>query len=231
MAFLVVPAGGRGARMGPGMPKQFMDFGGEPLLKATVGAFFCPGMPEIEGIAIALPPEWPEWMAEAEGWSFPAPHWCAAGGATRQESVAAALALLPDAPDAVVLIHDAARPFPPAGPTAEAVRLLGECDCAVLAEASTDTLKRVDSGMNVLATEPRERIYRAQTPQAARLRDWRAAVAWARERGLSATDDASLLEAMGKSVRVVPSPPSNWKLTVPEDLERLAAGGQRARRD
>jgi 2-C-methyl-D-erythritol 4-phosphate cytidylyltransferase len=201
--------------MGLGVPKQFMDFGGEPLLRVAVGAFFGPGMPEIEGIAIALPPEW---VAEVEGWSFPAPHWCAAGGATRQESVAAALALLPDAPDAVALIHDAARPFPPAGPTTEAVRLLGECDCAVLAEASTDTLKRVDSGMNVLATVPRDAIYRAQTPQAARLGDWRGAMAWAMANGVSATDDASLLEAMGKRVRVVPSPPSNRKMTVPEDL-------------
>jgi 2-C-methyl-D-erythritol 4-phosphate cytidylyltransferase len=198
-----------------------MDFGGAPLLVATVRAFFAPGMPDIEGVALALPPER---IAEALGWSFPAPHWCAVGGATRQESVAGALGLLPDAPDAVVLIHDAVRPFPPPGPTLEAVRLLGECDCALLAEASTDTLKRVDGGMNVLSTEPRERIYRAQTPQAARLKDWRAAMAWARERGVSATDDASLLEAMGKRVRVVPSPPSNWKLTVPEDLARLAAG-------
>jgi 2-C-methyl-D-erythritol 4-phosphate cytidylyltransferase len=214
--------------MGAGPPKQFMDFGGVPLLRATVGAFFAPGMPEIEGVALALPPDR---MAEAQGWAFPAPHWCAPGGETRQESVASALALLPDAPGAIVLIHDAVRPFPPAGPTLEAVRLLGECDCAVLAEASTDTLKRVDSGLNVLATEPREGIYRAQSPQAARLGDWRAAFAWARARGLAATDDASLLEAMGKSVRVVPSPPSNWKLTVPEDVPRLlaAAGPGRPR--
>jgi 2-C-methyl-D-erythritol 4-phosphate cytidylyltransferase len=230
MVFLVVPAGGAGARMGgagggvPGIPKQFMDYGGEPLLRATIGAFFAPGMPKIEGIAIALPPDR---IAEVEGWRFPAPHWCTAGGSTRQESVARALALLPDLPDAVALIHDAARPFPPAGPTLEAVRCLdgldglGGCDCAVLAEASTDTLKRVDKGLNVLATEPRETIYRAQTPQAARLGTWREAVAWAESRGFRATDDASALEAMGRRVRIVPSPPSNWKLTVPEDLGRL----------
>jgi 2-C-methyl-D-erythritol 4-phosphate cytidylyltransferase len=228
MAFLVVPAGGRGARMGAGTPKQFMDFGGEPLLRATIAAFFAPGMPAMEGIAIALPPDR---IAEVGGWAFPAPHWCAAGGGTRQESVAAALALLPDAPDAVTLIHDAARPFPPAGPIMEAIRLLDRCDCAILAEASTDTLKRVDEGLCVLATEPRERIYRAQTPQAARLGAWREAMAWAEARGFRATDDASLLEAMGRTVRVVPSPPSNWKLTAPEDLERLGPGfAQKGRR-
>jgi 2-C-methyl-D-erythritol 4-phosphate cytidylyltransferase len=214
MVFLVVPAGGRGERMGPGPPKQFRDFGGRPLLMATVGAFFAPGMPDVEGIAIALPPDR---VAEVEGWSFPAPHWCTAGGETRQGSVARALALLPDRPDAIALIHDAARPFPPAGPILEAIRCLDGCDCAVLGEPSTDTLKRVGPGLDVLATEPREWIYRAQTPQAARLGAWRAAAAWAESRGFCATDDASVLEAMGMRVRVVPSPPSNRKLTAPGD--------------
>jgi len=220
MAFLVVPAGGKGTRMHTEMPKQFLDFNGVPLLKATIGAFFGSGMPPIEGVALALPPDR---MAEVEGWTFPAPHWCTVGGETRQESVANALVILPDQPRAIVLIHDAVRPFPPAGPILEAIRLLenGECDCAILAEASTDTLKRVDPDLNILATEPRECIYRAQTPQTARLAAWREAMTWAKERGFSATDDASVLETMGKTVRVVPSPSSNWKLTVPEDMERI----------
>jgi len=218
VVFLVVPAGGKGARMGTCVPKQFMDFRGAPLLRATVDAFFGPGMPAIEGIALAVAPDR---AAEVRDWRFPAPHWCAAGGATRQESVASALALLPDRPEAVVLIHDAARPFPPPGPILDAIRCLDGCDCAILAEASTDTLKRVDADLNVLATEPRESIFRAQTPQAARLATWRAALEWAGANGFRATDDASALEAMGMSVRIVPSPPSNWKLTVPEDMKRL----------
>jgi len=220
MAFLVVPAGGKGTRMRTEAPKQFMDFKGMPLLKATIGAFFGSGMPTIEGVALALPPDR---VTEVEGWTFPAPHWCAVGGETRQESVANALALLADRPEAIVLIHDAVRPFPPAGPILEAIRLIesSECDCAILAEVSTDTLKRVDPSLNILATEPRESIYRAQTPQAARLATWREAMTWAKERGFCATDDASVLEVMGKTVRVVPSPSSNWKLTVPEDLERI----------
>jgi len=94
-------------------------------------------------------------------------------------------------------------------------------DGAVLAEASTDTLKRVDANFQIIATEPRERIYRAQTPQLAKLATWQKAFAWARVTGFRGTDDVSILEAMGLRVRLIPSPSSNLKITVPEDLERL----------
>jgi 2-C-methyl-D-erythritol 4-phosphate cytidylyltransferase len=207
--------------MGAALPKQFLSWRGEPLLKATINAFFCPRMPKIDGIAIALPKDW---LDEVASWAFPVPHWCIEGGKTRQESVAAAICLLPDEPQAIVLIHDSARPCPPAGPIAEAIEALGEWDGSVLAEASTDTLKRVDSSLKVLGTEPRELIYRAQTPQAATLQTWKKAISWARENGFVGTDDVSILEAMGLRVLAVPSPASNQKITLPEDWERLLHG-------
>ena len=111
-----------------------------------------------------------------------------AGGATRQESVALALAALPDGPRAVVLIHDAVRPVPAGRARCrEALAALdagGAWDGAVLGEPSTDTLKRVDGTGRILGTEPREGIFRAQTPQVARLGPWREAFAWARATGL-----------------------------------------------
>jgi 2-C-methyl-D-erythritol 4-phosphate cytidylyltransferase len=143
-----------------------------------------------------------------------------AGGDTRQQSVSLALAALPDAPDAVVLIHDAVRPHPPSGPVLEAMAALSAYDGAVLGEPSTDTLKRVDPAGLILATEPREGIFRAQTPQVARLGTWREAFAWARTTGFQGTDDVSLLEAMGRRVKLVPAPASNLKLTTPEDWAR-----------
>ena len=205
-------------RMGASVPKQFLNWGGVPLLKATINAFFAQDMPKIDGIALALPPDRVEGIAK---WAFPAPLWCAVGGETRQESVAAAIRSLPDVPEATVMIHDAVRPFPPSAPVNEAIRTLDGWDGAVLAEVSTDTLKRVDANFQILATEPREQIYRAQTPQAAKLSTWQRAFAWASRNGFKATDDVSILEAMGLRVRVIPSPPSNQKLTVPEDWERL----------
>jgi len=219
--FLVIPAGGSGLRMGAEIPKQFLDWGGQPLLKATIMAFFAPGMPRIDGIALSLPPDR---LEEVSAWTLPAPHWCVKGGKTRQESVASAMSALPDAPhttNAPVMIHDAVRPFPPLEPILEAINALEHWDGALLAEKSTDTLKRADGNFQVIATEPREQIYRAQTPQLAKLSTWQKAFVWAFENDFRATDDVSILEAMGLRVRLIPSPSSNQKLTVPEDWERL----------
>lgn len=200
--------------MGGGIPKQFRDWGGVPLLKATVQAFLAPGMPRLRGIALAVPGDRIE---EARSWSFDLPCWVVEGGETRQDSVAAALASLPGDPDAPVMIHDGVRPFPPAGPVREALDALAFFDGSLLGEPSTDTLKRVDREGLVLGTEPRETIFRAQTPQIALLSTWRKAFLHARKAGITGTDDVSLLEILGLRVKLVVSPSSNLKLTVPED--------------
>ena len=212
--FLVIPAGGRGLRLGGGVPKQFRDWDGRPLLKATLDAFFARDMPALSGLALAVPPDR---VAEVSGWTFPCPLRVVEGGETRQDSVAAALRAL-EAPDAsIVLIHDGVRPHPPAAPIREAIQSLSHWDGAVLGEPSTDTLKRVNAEGRVLGTEPREALFRAQTPQVARLGTWRNAFAAAQAAGIQATDDVALLERLGLRVRLVPSPPSNRKVTTPED--------------
>jgi 2-C-methyl-D-erythritol 4-phosphate cytidylyltransferase len=215
--YLVIPAGGQGLRMGAGVPKQFRDWGGEPLLAATVRAFLAPAMPALAGIVLAVPEDQ---LERVRTWSFGVPLRVVVGGVTRQASVAEALAALPAVPGAVVLIHDGVRPFPPAGPVREAVAALDQWDGAVLGEPSTDTLKRVDAQGRILGTEPREGIFRAQTPQVARLGTWRKAFAWAQAHTFQGTDDVSLLEAQGLRVKLVPSPASNLKLTTPEDWAR-----------
>jgi len=216
--FLVIPAGGRGLRMGGGIPKQFRDWHGRPLLKGTIEAFFGLGMPTLAGLALAVPPDR---LEEVRSWDFGLPTWVVEGGETRQDSVAAALSVLPGPETIPVLIHDAVRPFPPLEPILQALTSLKDWDGAVLAEASTDTLKRVDSEGRILETVPRECIFRAQTPQVARLGTWRQALAWAHGTGFMGTDDVSLLEGQGLRVRIIPAPPSNLKLTTPEDWARL----------
>ena len=208
--------------MGGGVPKQFRDWHGIPLLKATIQAFLTPEMPCLRGIALAVPSDRRE---EVLAWNFGLPLWVVEGGATRQESVAAALDALPSEPDAPVMIHDAVRPFPPPGPIREALTALLTHEGALLGEPSTDTLKRVDSRGLVLETEPRELIFRAQTPQIALLSTWRHAFEWARRAGFQATDDVSLLEAQGLRVKLVISPTSNRKLTTPEDWKRMSGDG------
>ncbi|MBS1767484.1 MAG: 2-C-methyl-D-erythritol 4-phosphate cytidylyltransferase [Acidobacteria bacterium] len=216
--YLVIAAGGKGLRMGGGVPKQFRDWNGRPLLKATIEAFFGEGMPSISGLALAVPENR---IAEVRAWPFPAPSFVVKGGETRQASVAAALAALPDDHEAAVLIHDGVRPFPPSGPIREALAALREWDGAVLAEPSTDTLKRVGRDLRILSTEPREEFYRAQTPQVARLGLWRDAFASADRDGFTGTDDVQLLERLGWRVKVIPAPGSNLKITNPEDWARL----------
>ncbi len=220
--YLVIPAGGQGLRMGGGVPKQFREWQGRPLLQATLEAFFRPGMPPLAGIALAVPPDR---MTEVRRWTFPCPTFVVPGGASRQDSVFAALKALPDQPEAAVLIHDGVRPFPPAGPIHRALEALGEWDGALLGEPSTDTLKRVDAQGRVLGTEPREALFRAQTPQVARLATWRRAFETAQVDGIQATDDVTLLERMGLRVLMVESPASNLKVTTPEDWGRLTPQG------
>jgi len=215
--FLVIPAGGRGLRMGGGLPKQFRDWDGRPLLQVTVEAFLAPGMPPLAGIALAVPESHVE---EAHSWSFGVPCTVVPGGTTRQESVWIALRALPYLPLAPVMIHDAVRPFPPTAPLWEALEALNRFDGVLLGEPSTDTLKRVDSLGRVLRTEPREEFFRAQTPQIARLGTWLQGFQSAEQAGFLATDDVALLERLGLAVKLIPSPSSNLKLTTPEDWQR-----------
>jgi 2-C-methyl-D-erythritol 4-phosphate cytidylyltransferase len=203
--------------MGGGLPKQFRDWDGRPLLQATVEAFLAPGMPNLTSIALAVPESH---LAETRSWSFRVPCTVVPGGDTRQESVWAALRALPNQPLAPVMIHDAVRPFPPTAPLWEALDTLNRFDGVLLGEPSTDTLKRVDPLGRVLRTEPREEFFRAQTPQIARLATWLKAFRSAHEAGVTGTDDVALLERLGLSVKLIPSPSSNLKLTTPEDWER-----------
>ncbi len=222
LTYLVIPAGGRGLRMGGGIPKQFREWHGRPLLQATLEAFFQPGMPTLAGVALAVPPDR---VAEVQAWSLPCPLQVVCGGESRQDSVAAALAALPDLPEAAVLIHDGVRPFPPADPIHTAIAALNDWDGALLGEPSTDTLKRIAPDGQVLGTEPRETLYRAQTPQVAQLATWRNAFRAAQEAGIQATDDVALLERLGLRVLMVESPASNLKITTPEDWARLTPHG------
>lgn len=215
--FLVIPAGGRGLRMGGETPKQFRDWGGRPLLRATLEAFLKPGMPRLAAVALSVPPDR---LTEVQSWDLGVPLRVVEGGATRQASVAAALAALPEDSERPVLIHDAVRPFPPAEAVWEAVRALESWDGALLVEPSTDTLKRVDACGRVITTEPRELIVRAQTPQVARLGAWQRAFASALASGFEGTDDVSLLEALELRVKVILSTSANLKLTTPEDWLR-----------
>lgn len=202
----LIVAAGRGERLGSDGPKAFVRCGGRPMLEWSVDAFRAAG---VERIVVALP----------AGYEAPAGCVGVTGGAERSHSVRAALAAAGDPP--VVLVHDAARPLVTAQIVEDCLAALtAEVDAVIAAAAVTDTLKEAD-GHDVVRTLDRSRLWAVQTPQVF----WTAALAGVMAQDdavlAAATDDASLIEAGGGRVRVVPCPRDNFKVTTPEDL-RLA---------
>jgi 2-C-methyl-D-erythritol 4-phosphate cytidylyltransferase/2-C-methyl-D-erythritol 2,4-cyclodiphosphate synthase len=204
----ILVAAGSGTRFGAETPKQYLILAGQPVIRHAARALAAEtGLLQPVGDAASI-------GAALEG----IPHLpVVPGGATRQDSVRAGLdALAPHAPD-IVLVHDAARPVIPAGTIPALLRALETAPGAIPAAPVADTLKRVADGA-IAATVPRDGLFRAQTPQAFRFH-----VLLAAHRGglIGATDDASLLEAAGQAVAIVPGSDDNIKLTYPEDLARL----------
>jgi 2-C-methyl-D-erythritol 4-phosphate cytidylyltransferase/2-C-methyl-D-erythritol 2,4-cyclodiphosphate synthase len=206
----ILVAAGSGSRFGAETPKQFLTIAGQPVIRHAARAL-------AEHVVLLQPVGDAPAIAEALG---SLPHLpTVPGGATRQDSVRAGLeALAPHAPD-IVLVHDAARPVIPAGTIPALVAALREAKGAIPAVPVADTLKLVGQG-RIEKTVPRDGLFRAQTPQAfdfqTLLRTHRSGIA-------GATDDASLLEAAGEIVTIVPGSDTNIKLTYPEDMTRLEA--------
>ena len=205
----ILVAAGSGSRFGAETPKQFLALDGKPAIRHAAEAL-TEYVDILQPVGDADPIE-----AALEHLQHLPP---VPGGATRQESVRAGLeALAVHAPD-VVLVHDAARPLIPSGTIPALLAALEHAPGAIPAIPVADTLKRVVNGL-ITATAPRDGLFRAQTPQAFRF----PVLLAAHRKGVaaSATDDASLLEAAGLSVAIVPGSEDNIKLTYPEDLRRL----------
>jgi 2-C-methyl-D-erythritol 4-phosphate cytidylyltransferase/2-C-methyl-D-erythritol 2,4-cyclodiphosphate synthase len=143
--------------------------------------------------------------------------------------VKAGLAALAAGDDAVVLVHDAARPLVRAEHVARLVAAVEESGAAILALPLADTLKRDDGAGRIAATSSRVGLWRAQTPQGFRLGTLNAAyAAWPADAG-EPTDEAMVIERAGGGVALVPGDPALAKLTYPEDfaMAELMAGAAR----
>jgi len=205
----ILVAAGSGSRFGTEVPKQFMMVAGKPVIRHAAEALAA-HVSLLQPVGDAEPIE-----AALRGVTGCLP--VIPGGAARQDSVRVGLeALEPHEPD-IVLVHDAARPVVPPGTIPALLAALRESPGAIPAAPVADTLKRVVRGV-ITETVLRAGLFRAQTPQAFRFETLLAA----HRAGLTgATDDASLLEAAGETVEVVPGSDDNIKLTYPEDLVRL----------
>jgi 2-C-methyl-D-erythritol 4-phosphate cytidylyltransferase/2-C-methyl-D-erythritol 2,4-cyclodiphosphate synthase len=215
----IIAAGGRGARLGGALPKQFLALGGRPILQRSVDAFVASD--RIADLIVALPRELarsvPDYLRSGRK-----PVEIVEGGERRQDSVAQAFARVSSRAD-VVVIHDAARPLVTPDLISRTVDAAARFGAAIAALPATDTVKRSNADRVIVDTIPRGEIFLAQTPQAFRIDVLRAALAQAREVG-DATDEAMLAERAGHAVHLVDGDPRNLKITTAEDLataERL----------
>jgi 2-C-methyl-D-erythritol 4-phosphate cytidylyltransferase/2-C-methyl-D-erythritol 2,4-cyclodiphosphate synthase len=210
----VVPAAGRGERFGGNGPKALVPLRGRPLVEYAVAAL---GASTIEAIVVAAPPDAVAAVEQAArraaGVKVVA---VVAGGSDRQDSVACGLAALPPGTE-IVVVHDGARPLTPVS-LIDAVAAAAEADGAATAAVPIDETVKRGAGGWVQATVDRGGLYRIQTPQGFRRTVLEAAHRDAERAGFRATDDAALVERLGRSVRLVPGSPINLKVTLPADL-------------
>ena len=207
---VLVPAAGRGVRLGGDVPKALAELAGEPLLVHAVRGLRA--APSVGPVVVAAP------LQEVEGVRALLSAYdvvVVAGGATRQDSVGLALARLP-AEVRLVLVHDAARCLTPTTVVEAVVQAL--CDgaqAAVPVLPLVDTVKRVDPAGVVVETVDRSELRSVQTPQGF----VREVLERAHAAGLDArTDDAGMVEHLGVPVWTVPGSEEAFKVTRPQDL-------------
>ena len=225
--FVVIPAAGLGTRMSAvpagakSKSKQFFELQGTPILIHTLRKF--DGCDQVSEIVVALRAnETASFSALIAGEPFHKPIRLVEGGEHRQDSVANALRSLDAAPDDIVLVHDAVRPFVDQETIVGVIEGVRKYGSAIAGIPAIDTVKQVErtaDGAVVVATVPRERMVMAQTPQGFRFDLLKTAFDEALADGFVGTDEASLIERAGGTVHVVMGSPRNIKITTPADLE------------
>jgi 2-C-methyl-D-erythritol 4-phosphate cytidylyltransferase len=198
----ILAAAGSGERLESEVPKAFVSCGGRPLLAWSLDVL----QGTCDRVIVAVPPQYVDRPSRI------------AGGGSRSESVAKALAACPEATTAV--IHDAARPLVTQGLIQRLLSRLDRFDGAVAAVPMSDTVKEVAAAdLSVVGTLDRTRLWRVQTPQAFRADRLRHALDVPTGVLASATDDASLVERDGGRVCVVEASEQNIKVTTGTDLK------------
>ena len=224
--YAIVPAAGSGSRFGAERPKQYLDLLGRPLIFHTLKALTA--CPDIERVWVVLAPDdpwWPRYDWSELGAKLETVR---CGGATRAESVTNGLqaAAMVAADDDWVLVHDAARPCISAAMLDALFADLAQDPVGgILAVPVADTLKRADTEQRVAATEPRDGLWQAQTPQMFRY----GLLGDALQKCRDVTDEAGAVEALGLKPKLVRGDATNLKVTYPADLA-LAAMILRARK-
>ena len=213
--FAIVPAAGSGLRFGAEKPKQYLSLLGRPLIFHTLAALVA--CREIDRVWVVLSPDDPYWPQYDWSELGPKLETLRCGGETRAESVTNGLraASMVASADDWVLVHDAARPCLSQPMLTTLINELNDDPVGgILAVPVADTLKRAGGDQRITATESRDALWQAQTPQMFRY----GLLTEALEKCRAVTDEASAVEALGFAPKLVRSETTNLKVTYPADL-------------
>ncbi|MFH1830057.1 MAG: 2-C-methyl-D-erythritol 4-phosphate cytidylyltransferase [Pseudomonadota bacterium] len=216
-AWAIIAAAGVGTRMGADRPKQYLEIDGRPIICHTLERF--KEAPCIESVVVVVEPGREEAFKHEilKSFGFPKSWIVVAGGKVRQESVANGLVHIPSDCD-VVVVHDGVRPFVRASliqRSAQEALCQGAC---IAATPIKETIKRVVKENIIAETVDRQDLWNAKTPQAFRLDLLTKAMEKATEDGFIGTDEASIVERLGVTVKILESDDRNIKITTPSDL-------------
>lgn len=212
----VVPAAGRGTRVGGDCPKQYLPLAGRPLIAHTLERLAA--HPRIAGLLVTLAADDAHWSGidTLNG----KPVLTAIGGAERSDSVLAGIDALPASVGAgdFVLVHDAARPCVRLADIGKLIELAGAADGGLLGAPLRDTLKRANTAGRSELTEPRDLRWRAFTPQMFRRGQLAMALREAVRRGVNVSDEAMAMERVGFAPLLVEGAEDNIKVTTAADF-------------
>jgi 2-C-methyl-D-erythritol 4-phosphate cytidylyltransferase len=213
---VIIPAGGRGKRLGGVLPKQFLRLGDTPILVASVRVF--ERLPEVREVLVVAPAAYVSRTTRLLKRARCRKVSCViTGGRERQDSVRLGLEHLSTAPD-VILVHDAVRPLVTAQMIRGVITAAKNYGAAVVGVPVKDTIKLEGKKGFYTKTLPRHLLWAVQTPQGFLFPLFRHAHVRAAAARVIGTDDAALVERLGIPVRIVQGDQRNIKITTKEDL-------------
>lgn len=218
----VIPAGGAGKRLKSHVAKQYLLLDGVPVLAHTLRVF--QNSKDIDEIILALPEEDIVHIRQelVEKYGLTKVTRTVSGGKERQDSVHNCLNAIEGICD-VVVVHDAVRPFVTEELIARVVEAARAEGAAVAGVRIKDTIKNVRDDDTIATTVPRENLWAAQTPQAFQYELLKEAYRAADREKFYGTDDASLVERLGKEIKMVEGASENLKITTNEDMRIAGA--------
>jgi 2-C-methyl-D-erythritol 4-phosphate cytidylyltransferase len=216
--FAIIPAAGKGSRLGGSIRKQFLMLQGRPVIVHTLRQFeFCA---DVDEVAVAVPESSiVEMEALVSQYRLHKVSKVLAGGERRQDSVYRVLSRLPVRDSDLVIVHDGVRPFIEPKKISQVIKACKSHDAAVLAVQPKDTIRRSNGGGFFDQTLDRKALWLIQTPQVFKASLLKKAFEKARKDKFYSTDEAALVERLGVKVRIVEGSYDNIKITTQEDVE------------